>query len=244
MNASTENPNKSRPKWLLWAGLGLLAAGLIAGWFLLPVKEWAEAFQKWIEGLGVWGVVAFGVAYVVATVLAIPASPLTLVAGLAFGMWGFPLVVVAATIGAALAFLVARYLAREKVKAMVEKRPKLKAVDQAVTDEGWKIVALMRLSPLVPFNLQNYLFGVTEVDFKRYVAATFVGIMPGSMLYVYVGSLGQQSGGGTTGKWIFFALGLIATAITVVLITRKAKARLAEAGVGGDKAQTPSREKS
>ena len=109
-------------------------------------------------------------------------------------------------------------------------------------------VLLMRLSPLVPFNLQNYLFGVTDVDFKRYLAATFVGIMPGSLLYVYVGSLGQQSGGGTTGKWIFFALGLIATAITVVLITRKAKARLAEAGVGAGKgkgkAKTPSRKKS
>ncbi len=231
--------------WLL-AGLGLLVAGLIASWFLLPIKEWSEAFQQWIEGLGVWGVVAFGAVYVLATVLAIPASPLTLVAGLAFGIWGFPLVVVVATIGSALAFLVARYLAREKVAAMVAKRPKFKAVDEAVTDEGWKIVLLMRLSPLVPFNLQNYLFGVTDVDFKRYLAATFVGIMPGSLLYVYVGSLGQQSGGGTTGKWIFFALGLIATAITVVLITRKAKARLAEAGVGAGKgkAKPPSRKKS
>ncbi len=203
-----------------------------------------RGFQQWIEGLGVWGVVAFGVIYVVATVLLIPASPLTLVAGLAFGLWGFPLIVVAATVGAALAFLVARYVARNKVKAIVAKRPKFKAVDEAVTEEGWKIVALMRLSPLVPFNLQNYLFGVTDIAFTRYLAATFVGIMPGSLLYVYLGSLGQQSGGGSTGKWIFLGVGLIATAITVVLITRKAKARLAQAGVGGDKAPTQSRNKS
>jgi len=239
-----KTPAQDKTPWL-WAGLGLLVvAGLIAAWFLLPVEEWAEAFQQWIEGLGVWGVVAFAVIYVVATVLLIPASPLTLVAGLAFGLWGFPLIVVAATTGAALAFLVARYLARNKVKAMVGKRPKFKAVDEAVTEEGWKIVALMRLSPLVPFNLQNYLFGVTDIAFTRYLAATFVGIMPGSLLYVYLGSLGQQSGSGSTGKWIFLAVGLLATAITVVLITRKAKARLAEAGVGGDKARTPSRKKS
>ncbi len=232
-HASSEHGK--RP-WLPWV-IGVVVVGALVGaWFLMPVREWTETFQHWIKSLGPWGVVAFAAVYVLATVLALPASPLTLVAGLSFGLWGFPLVVGVATIGATLAFLVARYLAREKVKAMVSKRPKFKAVDRAVTDEGWKIVGLMRLSPLVPFNLQNYLFGVTDVDFKRYVLATFIGIMPGSLLYVYIGSLGQQSGGGSTGKWIFIAVGLVATVITVVLITRKAKAKLAEAGVGHSEA--------
>ena len=225
-------------KQLLWIGAGvLLLAALVAAWFTLPVKHWLEAFQQWIEGLGVWGVVAFAGVYIVAVVLLVPASALTLVAGLVFGAWGFPLVVVSATIGAGLAFLVARHLARDKVKQFVEQRPKLKAVDQAVAEDGWKIVGLLRLSPLVPFNLQNYLFGVTEVGFYPYLATTFVGIMPGSLLYVLLGALGHNDGGkGAAWKWSFFAVGILATAITAVIVTRKAKAKLAESGVGNDAA--------
>jgi len=221
-------------KRLLWIGGGvLLLAALVAAWFALPVKEWLETFQQWIEGLGAWGIAAFAAVYIVAVVLLVPASALTLVAGLVFGAWGFPLVVVSATIGAGLAFLVARHLARNKVKQFVEKRPKLKAVDQAVAENGWKIVGLLRLSPLVPFNLQNYLFGVTEVGFYPYLATTFVGIMPGSLLYVLIGALGHIDGGkGAAWKWSFFAVGIVATSITAVIVTGKAKAKLAESGVG------------
>jgi uncharacterized membrane protein YdjX (TVP38/TMEM64 family) len=211
----------------------VLLATFVTAWYVLPVKEWIAAFQEWIAGLGAWGVVAFAAAYIIAVVLLVPASALTVAAGLVFGVWGFPLVVAAATIGAGAAFLVARYLAKAKVKKFVEQRPKLKAVAQAVTEDGWKIVGLLRLSPLVPFNLQNYLFGVTEVGFYPYLAATFIGIMPGSLLYVFLGSLGHENGGkGTAWKWSFFALGILATAITAVIITRKAKVKLASSGIG------------
>jgi uncharacterized membrane protein YdjX (TVP38/TMEM64 family) len=150
-------------------------------------------------------------------------------------------VVAAATIGAGAAFLVARYLAKAKVKKFVAQRPKLQAVSQAVTEDGWKIVGLLRLSPLVPFNLQNYLFGVTEVGFYPYLAATFIGIMPGSLLYVFLGSLGHEQGGtGAAWKWSLFVLGILATAITAVIIARKAKVKLAKSGVGSDAAsKTP-----
>jgi uncharacterized membrane protein YdjX (TVP38/TMEM64 family) len=223
-----------RSKRLLRIGAGaLLLAALVTAWYVLPLKEWIAAFQKWIDGLGAWGVVAFAAVYIIAVVLLVPASALTVAAGLVFGVWGFPLVVAAATIGAGAAFLIARYLAKAKVKKFVEQRPKLKAVDQAVTEDGWKIVGLLRLSPLVPFNLQNYLFGVTEVGFYPYLAATFIGIMPGSLLYVFLGSLGHDSSGkGAAWKWSFFAVGTLATAITAVIITRKVKVKLSRSGIG------------
>jgi uncharacterized membrane protein YdjX (TVP38/TMEM64 family) len=223
-----------RSKRLLRIGAGaVLLATFVTAWYVLPVKEWIAAFQAWIAGLGAWGVVAFAAVYIIAVVLLVPASALTVAAGLVFGVWGFPLVVAAATIGAGAAFLVARYLAKAKVKKFVEQRPKLKAVGQAVSEDGWKIVGLLRLSPLVPFNLQNYLFGVTEVGFYPYLAATFIGIMPGSLLYVFLGSLGHDNGGKSAAwKWSFFALGILATAITAVIITRKAKVKLARSGIG------------
>lgn len=229
------NKTGDHSKRFIWiCGGVLLVAALIAGWLTLPIKEWLEAFQEWIKSLGAWGVAAFAAVYIVAVVLLVPASALTLAAGLAFGVWGFPLVVGAATVGAGLAFLVARYLARDKVKKFVEQRPKLKAVDQAVTEGGWKIVGLLRLSPLVPFNLQNYLFGVTDIGFYPYLATTFVGIMPGSLLYVLLGALGHGDGKGAVWKWSFFAVGILATAITAVIIARKAKAKLAQSGLGND----------
>jgi uncharacterized membrane protein YdjX (TVP38/TMEM64 family) len=198
-------------------------------------NDWVQSFNGWIQAFGVWGVVIFGLVYIIAVIVLAPAGPMTIAAGLAFGAWGFPLVVIAATIGAALAFLVSRYLAREKVKHLVENRPKFKAVGKAVTEDGWKIVGLLRLSPLVPFNLQNYAFGVTEIGFLPYVVATFVGIMPGTALYIYLGVLGKAAASGQGGdavRWVFFAIGLVATAIVAFIITRKAKASLKEAGVG------------
>jgi len=120
---------------------------------------------------------------------------------------------------------------------MTESKPRIKAVDQAVTEDGWKVVMLLRLSPMVPFNLQNYFFGVTDIKFWHYVAATFVGIMPGTAIYVYLGAIGAVAGSGSQGgalKWTFFGIGLIATVVVTVLITRKAKARLDALGVDKD----------
>jgi uncharacterized membrane protein YdjX (TVP38/TMEM64 family) len=136
---------------LTWIGPIILVIAATVIWLILPVKEWIEAFHGWIDGLGIWGPIVFGLVYVVAVVALAPASALTLAAGLAFGFWAFPLVIVSATVGATLAFLVSRYLLREKVRRLVDARPKVKAVDKAVSEGGWKIVGLLRLSPLFPF---------------------------------------------------------------------------------------------
>lgn len=221
--------------------IGLLAA-LIAAWSLLPVSAWIEAFRSWVQAQGVLGYVAFIGAYVVAAVILAPASALTLAAGFAFGLAGFPLVVAAATLGAAAAFLIGRTFARGWVERQMAGSPTFGAIDKAIESEGWKIVGLMRLSPLVPFNLQNYFFGATKVGFWPYIVTTFFGIMPGTLLYVWIGSLGASAGlagggapdaGDTTSmlKLAALVLGLLATAVVTIIVSRKAREKLREAGV-------------
>lgn len=221
-----------RPAWPVLAGVAVVAA-LVAAWVLLPVGQYIAAASAWVGTLGPWGPVLYVVGYALAMVVLAPGGPLSLGAGLVFGMWGVPVVLVGATIGAGLAFLVSRHLLRERVRQAVARRPGLAAVDRAVGEEGWRIVGLLRLSPLVPFNLQNYFFGVTPVAFWPYLLATFVGIAPGSTLYVYLGFLGRTagSGGGGPAKWAFAAVGLAATVAVAVLVGRKARAVLAAKGV-------------
>lgn len=216
----------------------LVLTALVAAWVLLPLAEWIDGFRAWVETMGLWGHVVFALVYIVATVAMAPGSPLTLAAGLAFGLAAFPTVVIAASIGAGLAFLCGRYLARGWVDRQTRRSRTFRAVDRAVEAEGWKIVALMRLSPLVPFNLQNYFFGAAKIGFWPYLLATFFGIMPGTLLYVWIGSLGAAAGAGLDehgnaglAKWTAFAIGLAATAIVTVIVSRKARQKLHEAGV-------------
>lgn len=223
----------SHPAWR-WAGAMLAIAALVAAWFLLPVEAWSRTFQAWIEDLGPSGWLIFAAVYIVGTVLLVPVSVLTVVAGFAFGLAiGFPLVVVSATIGATLAFLVSRHLLHDRVDALIAGRPKFRAVNAAVSEGGWKVVGLLRLSPALPFSLQNYFYGVTDVTLAHYVPATLFGIMPGTLLYVYLGAAGQAASGEGGGplQWTFFAVGLIATLVVVIVVTRKAKAKLREHGL-------------
>jgi uncharacterized membrane protein YdjX (TVP38/TMEM64 family) len=223
--------SEHRAGLLAWIGPGALLVAVGIGWYVLPVGEWLNALRDWIVGLGFAGIVIFAAMYVVGAIVLAPEAVLTIAAGFAYGLWGLPIVLVAATIGASLAFLIARYVARDKVRRLLESRRNMAAIDKAVAEDGWKIVALLRLSPLIPFNLQNYLFGVTAIPFPHFVAATFAGIIPGAALYTYVGALGNAAGDGGPAKWAFFGIGLLATVIVVILVTRKARAKLREAGV-------------
>ena len=209
----------------------LSLAAMLAAWWLLPVQEWMQGFAGWIEGLGPWGVLIYGAAYAGALVVLAPAAPFTIGAGLIYGFWGFPLALLSATLGASLAFLVSRYLVRDRIARIIANRPGLRAVDRAVADEGWRVIALLRLSPLVPFNLQNYACGASSMAFWPYVLATGVGIAPGCALYVYLGVIGRTSSGGGALKWAFVVLGLVATIAVTVLVGRRARAVLARRGV-------------
>jgi uncharacterized membrane protein YdjX (TVP38/TMEM64 family) len=238
MPASDMSPRHGLRPTRLWKGLAAIVvfAALTTAWLTLPLGDWIATFRDWVAQQGIWGHVIFAAVYAGATVALAPGAVLTLAAGVAFGLQGFPTVVIGATVGAALAFLVGRYLARAWVQRHIERSRVLQAIDKAIEADGWKIVGLMRLSPLVPFNLQNYFFGVTEVGFWPYLITTFFGIMPGALLYVWIGSLGADAGTGTGGeaglfKNIAYGVGLAATALVTIIVSRKARQKLKQFGV-------------
>jgi len=208
----------------LWAALiaGILFAARYFG--SEPLRE----LLQWISGLGSTAPLVFIPLYIIACVFFIPGSILTLSAGFLFGVVrGSMYVSVAATVGATLAFLVGRYFARQWVAARLAHYPKFKAVDEAVGREGWKIVALTRLSPVFPFNLLNYAFGLTNVRARDYVIASWAGTLPGTILYVYLGSFAGDLTRVATGgaqrspvEWVFYAIGLLATIAVTVYVTR------------------------
>jgi uncharacterized membrane protein YdjX (TVP38/TMEM64 family) len=216
-----------------WIGVGLAVAALFAASRLLPVGEWVREFRDWASGLGVAGKALYALVYVAATVLLFPASLLTIAAGFAFGFaWAFAVVWVGATVGAALAFLIARHVARERVEKAARKRENFRAIDRAIGEKGWKIVALLRLSPLVPFSISNYLYGLTAIRFGPYVLASAAGMLPGTVLYVYLGVAGRAAAAASVGEerspleWAALAVGLAATIVATIVITRIARREL------------------
>lgn len=143
----------------------------------------------WVESLGWLAPIAFIIIYNIATLLFIPGSLLTLKGGCLFDLfWGSIYVLIAAIIGATFAFLVGRYISRDWVCKQIGNKPKFQAIDKAVAKNGFKIVFLTRLSPIFPFNLLNYAFGVTQVSLKDYILGS-VGMIPGTVMYVYMGSI-------------------------------------------------------
>jgi uncharacterized membrane protein YdjX (TVP38/TMEM64 family) len=199
----------------------------------LDAGAWLAAALTWIYGLGPVAPLVFLLIYIVACVLLLPGSVLTLGAGAVFGVaYGIVIVWISAILGATAAFLVGRYLVRDWVARKIAANPKLQLLDTTVTREGWKIVALMRLSPVIPFNLLNYAFGATRVPLRDYVFASAVGMLPGTAMYTYLGSLAGELAGGsararTPLEWSFYALGLLATVAVTVYLTRVARAGLA-----------------
>jgi uncharacterized membrane protein YdjX (TVP38/TMEM64 family) len=216
--------------------LAALVAVLIILGRLLPLRHLLSRFIDWSSGTGTAGLVAFAIIYMLAAVLFVPGSVLTLGAGLAFGLWRGTLAVSAgATLGAGAAFLIARYLARDRVALWAQENPRFAAVDAAVGKEGAKIVFLMRLSPLFPYNLLNYLFGLTRVGFFPYIVASWIGMLPGTVLYVYLGFAGRavaraSTGPGVGSLWegIFWGVGLAATVVLTWYVARVARRALAE----------------
>ncbi|QIR35716.1 TVP38/TMEM64 family protein [Tolypothrix sp. PCC 7910] len=217
--------------------LSCLVATLIIASQHLNIQEILHTLITWVNSLGYFGPIAFIAIYNLATLLFIPGSILTLKGGCLFGVfWGSIYVIIAATIGATLAFLIGRYLSRDWVAKQLEKHPKFKAIDLAVSQAGWKIVLLTRLSPIFPFNLLNYAFGVTQVSLKDYILGS-MGIIPGSVMYVYIGSLATnltmlntsnhpQNSPAQIGEWVIQIVGLIATVAVTIYITKVAQKAL------------------
>jgi uncharacterized membrane protein YdjX (TVP38/TMEM64 family) len=190
---------------------------------------YVQGFTEWIDGLGGWAPAVFIVGYALAVVAFAPASVLTIAAGAIFGLAaGVAYVFVAAVIGSMLAFLISRYVAREAIAQRVAGNPNFAAIDHAVGEQGRRIVFLLRLSPVLPFNLLNYALGLTSVRFIDYLAAS-LGMLPGTVLYVYAGTAISTLTSADWRKWLFVGVGLVPVAVVTVMITRIARRALDEA---------------
>ena len=239
MSVESQGRPGKKPTLKIIAAVVLLGAIILLS-RVLPVQEWLENFSQWVDRLGYSGYLVFYAVYVLATVLFLPGSVLTIGAGLLFGVIGGSLAVSAAsTTGAAFCFLIGRYVARDRLAERLGRDPRFKAVDAAIGREGGKIVLLLRLSPVFPFNALNYLLGLTAVKFWHYVAASWLGMMPGTVLYVYLGYIGQtglRAASGTMEKslleYAFLGFGLVVTVLVTILVTRIARKALGEADLG------------
>lgn len=217
--------------WVKWVILLAIAAGLVYVFIRFPLSEWLSQQLIWIEQMGSAGYIWFVGLYVVATVVGFPASVLTLGAGAVYGVvTGSLLVVLGATLGATAAFLVGRYLARGLVERRVATQPRFAAVDRAVGRAGFKMVLLTRLSPVFPFVVLNYAFGITQVKLQDYFWASLIGMLPGTVLYVYLGSIAAAvaTGDAVTSpvRTAATAAGLVMTIVVTIYVTRVARQAL------------------
>jgi uncharacterized membrane protein YdjX (TVP38/TMEM64 family) len=202
---------------------------------LLPVGKVVVWSNEVLDRLGPLAIVVFIVAYIANAVLLGPAWLFALAAGLAFGLVrGVLLVWIAATIAAGIAFLVARYLARHRVEKIARKNEKFEAVDRAITKSGWKVVLMLRISPILPYTIANYLYGLTAIRFVPYMIATAVGILPMVAVYVSIGAVGREAalaaadGHRSVAEWIVLGVGLLVTVAAGFLIARGAKRELTD----------------
>jgi uncharacterized membrane protein YdjX (TVP38/TMEM64 family) len=212
----------------------LIVAAIIIAFHFLPVSDWLRAFQTYVKSLGALGYVVYVVVYAVCVVAFVPASILTLGAGAIFGFAGGTIVVViGATIGATLAFLLARTVMRTRIEEMTRNNKKFKALDRAIASEGMKIVFLVRLAVVFPFTYINYAFGLTAIPLGRYVLGTFLGIIPATAAFVFASSAATRAATGQTSsitKIVYIAGGVVAIIVSV-LIGRIATRAIKRAGV-------------
>lgn len=187
-----------------------------------------------IQEIGPWGAVILGAAYVPAAILFVPGALLTLGAGFLFGpIKGTVIVSLGSTAGAAAAFIVARRVARDWVSRQIAGRPKLAAISHAVQHDAFKIVLLTRLSPVFPYNVLNYAFGLTSIPFRSYILASWIGMLPGTIMYVLLGSAAGSlavvlSGQAprSSGRQALLVVGLVAAVAVAVMVGRSARRAL------------------
>jgi len=187
--------------------------------------------MEWIEHSGWFGVVWFIVLYTLTCVFFLPGSILTIGAGAVYGFWfSTALVTISSTVGAAVNFLTSRYLARDWMQRKLGRNAKFRALEKAVCSEGWRMILISRMSPIVPHSLVSYAAGLIRISFWRFTFASFIGFLPPSAAYTYVGAVvgkALRTSAGVTPHdpvtWIFYGLGLVATLAVTVITTRIAR---------------------
>ena len=197
-------------------------------------KENIEKMEEWIEGFGIWGPVVYVAVYIVAVIFFIPGLAITLLAGVFGPVKGTILVSIASTIGASLAFLIARYAMRSMVETWAGKNPVFKKIDDGVDTNGWRMVMLTRLVPLFPFNLQNYAYGLTKVNFLTYVLVSWIFMLPGTIAYVFASGSIIGGKGNMTKTLIYLGVaGIVFVGLSFLprLLKRKMPAKPAPASI-------------
>ncbi len=218
--------NPLKKKWF-WASIAAII--IILCQFQFDLIRTAPKLIQYIESIGIIGKFLFVLIYILACVLLIPGSPLTIGGGATFGFWnGLLLVSIGSILGAVAAFLISRYLARDFIERKLNRNHKFSTMDSAITKEGWKIVFWARLSPIIPFFLLNYALGLTKIRLHTYIISSWAGMIPGTVLYTYVGSLGKSilTAGSSPVDWIILGIGLIATVCVTLIISRIARKSL------------------
>jgi uncharacterized membrane protein YdjX (TVP38/TMEM64 family) len=218
---------KRRPKWK-WALAALALAAASAALCLLPMADWSAAFEEKLEGVGLaTGLAIFVAINVAANLLMVPAWIFPVAAGAAFGFaWGFAAATVAAMVAAVVAFLASRHLLRGRMEKLVRGHATFRAFEKAVANDGWKVVALMRMSPLFTSGMKSYFFGLTRVRPATYAGASLAGMLPGLALKVFIGAAGRDAFERGPLEWTMLGVGIAATVAFAVVVRRLTLRRL------------------
>ncbi|GAV63280.1 SNARE_assoc domain-containing protein [Cephalotus follicularis] len=223
-------------KGTILASLVVVFASCGFGYFGYVYKDQINVLltqlSHFIEGYGPVGYALFVAVYAALEILAVPSTPLAMSAGLLFGTSiGTLIVLISATVAATAGFLIARYFARERILTMVKGNKEFLAIDKAIGENAFRVVTLLRMSPLLPFSLGNYLYGLTSVKFVPYILGSWLGMLPATWAYVSAGAIGraiiqEESGiglSGRNGQFLTLGVGLLATALAAAYVTRLAK---------------------
>lgn len=197
----------------------------------MGLSEFLHHSMEWIADSGWVGVIWFIVLYTLTCVFFLPGSFLTIGAGAIYGFWfSTALVAISSTVGAVVNFLTSRYLARDWMRRKLGHSAKFRALEKAVSAEGWRMILISRMSPIIPHSLVSYAAGLIQISFWRFTFASFIGFLPQSAAYTYVGTVvgkALRTSAGVTPHdpvtWIFYGLGLVATLIVTAITTRIAR---------------------
>ncbi|HEY7863123.1 MAG TPA: TVP38/TMEM64 family protein [Thermoanaerobaculia bacterium] len=218
-----------RRLWIWGAAVAALSAIILFS-PRIDAGQWIRTLGGFVDRLGGAGPALYAALYVLVAVIAGPAWLVSMTAGFVWGLWkGLGMVTIGATLGAAAAFQLARHAARRRVERLAQGNATFGAIDRAVAAHGWKVVLLLRMSPVVPYTISNYLYGLTAIRFWPYVAATAVGSIPVSFLYVSLGATGRAAAEGRERsplEWTVLGVGLAATIVVTILVTRAARREL------------------
>ena len=241
--------SKARRAVLVQLGaLGLFVALFLVGSRFFPIADWVAQIQQKIMHLGVWSAIWYPLLYACCNVMLLPGGILSIGGGFFFGLWwGFLIILVGNVTGAAIAFVLSRWIGRSWLRRRLLRNATLIALEPAVEREGWKIILLSQLHPLFPTSLLNYLYGLTTIRFQTCILWVAIGQAPGLFLYAYIGTLGQlglnllrgQSHPRLIEYWIWGG-GFLLSAVILILLGRISLGLLQEVEKRAGKDENPS----